>query len=446
MKRIIIFYFSFVLYLSFTNNNLYAQKDYLQSGPMICYSDNREVLLWVQTKISADVKIDYWVKSLPNRKYSTNTVKTQKQQGFTAKLFADSVSEGKTYEYELFINNKKINFDYPHEFKTQKIWQWRTDPPDIKFAMGSCAYINDSLFDRPGKPYGGGYEVFESIYKYQPDFFLWLGDNLYFRDGDWNTLTGIFNRYTQTRSLPQMQPMLANCSNYAIWDDHDFGPNDADRGFWNKEMTLDAFKLFWGNPSYGINGGKGITTMFSWSDCDFFLLDNRYWRSPNLRKTGEREILGDEQIQWLIDNLVSSTATFKFIVMGGQFLNPYAKYEVYVQYAAERNKILKLIEEENIKGVIFLTGDRHFTELSEMPRVGTYPLLDFTVSPLCASPYSDADKEPNYYRVEGTAYVGRNFGAMEVSGKYGDRTIKIITYDTKGNKIWEKSYNQNQLR
>ena len=35
------------------------------------------------------------------------------------------------------------------------------DPPDLKIALGSCAFINEEKYDRPGDPYGGNYEIFE---------------------------------------------------------------------------------------------------------------------------------------------------------------------------------------------------------------------------------------------------------------------------------------------
>gem|GEM_PF-6823568 len=41
---------------------VFAQANLLQSGPMVGYSEMKEVLLWVQTKSSAKVKFAYWEK------------------------------------------------------------------------------------------------------------------------------------------------------------------------------------------------------------------------------------------------------------------------------------------------------------------------------------------------------------------------------------------------
>jgi len=86
-------------------------------------------------------------------------------------------------------------------------------------------------------------------------------------------------------------------------------------------------------------------------DADFFLLDNRTHRSPNRRKTGERTQLGEEQLQWLVDNLAASYATFKFVVIGGQVLSTSPTYESYSNYGFddERQRIIDYIYAENIK-------------------------------------------------------------------------------------------------
>ncbi len=425
---------------------LYAQPSLLQSGPMLGYSDMREVLLWVQTKAPAKVHFKYWDKTNPKQVFETDVVQTLKDKAFTAALIADKVLPGRKYQYELYINGKKVERPYPLEFQTQVLWKYRTDPPDFTVAAGSCTYINEAEFDRPGKPYGQAYEIFKAIADKRPDVMLWLGDNTYFRESDWNTRTGMLHRYTHTRSLPEMQPLLASTHHYAIWDDHDFGPNDCDGSFWNKEHALEAFKLFWGNPSYGVSTLRGITTQFSWGDVDFFLLDNRYYRTPKDRKTGTKTILGQEQFEWLINALVASHATFKIIVIGGQVLNPAVVYETYANYAEERQRLIDAITKEGISGVMFLTGDRHITELSMLPREGTYPLYDLTCSPLTSGIFSGARTEANSLRVAGTLVETQNFALLKFSGKREERMLTISIHDKDGQELWTRSIKASELR
>lgn len=455
-----IFRFFFLFwFISGLNHQLFPQKNFLTAGPMLGYAEMREVQIWLQTKKAAELRIEYWEE--PNdkqenvsgsHKFSTETIETFSNDAFTTKFTIGELTPGKKYYYDIFINRQKIQFSYPLSFKTQPLWQWRTDPPVIKFAIGSCVYINDSSYDRPidfsknpeGLPYGGEYSIFENIRKSNPDFMIWLGDNVYLREADWNSRSGIFYRYSHTRALSELQPLLASCNHYAIWDDHDYGPNNANRSYRNKNHTLEAFKLFWANPSNGVNEhDEGISTTFEWGDCHFFLLDNRTFRTANFRKyfvgCDKQTILGENQINELIDGLKSSKSTFNFIVLGGQFLNPAHKGETYNNIAAkEREEILEIIKKEKIPGVIFLTGDRHFTELSSLSDSTFYTLHDITISPLTSSPYPTAEFEENPLRIPGTFVGKRNYATIEIIGPKEARRLLINVLAADGSIYWSK--------
>jgi alkaline phosphatase D len=419
----------------------------VQSGPMVGYSAKREALLWVQTKGSAQVYFEYWDQALPKTRYRTEIYATQKGEAYTAKLVADQLLPGKKYAYELFVNGKKQTFPYPLAFQSQAHWEYRTDPPAFKFAFGSCNFVNDSLYDRPGRAYGGEYGIYQAIYNEKPDFMLWGGDNIYLREGDFDSQTGVFHRNTHTRSTPELQPLWANTHHYAIWDDHDFGPNDSDGSYVYKSMTERAFQLFWGNPNYGpATEGKGCNGSFKWNDVEFFLLDNRYFRTANENHAQPRQMIGKAQMDWLINALAVSEAPFKFVVIGCQVLNPAVVYENYSTYAEERAELLRLVREANLKGVFFLSGDRHHTELTmlkESPR--RYPLYDLTASPLTSGVSMSATNEANTLRVPGTLVQERNFALMEVSGPRRDRKLKIKIMNKDSKVLWEREIAAKEL-
>ena len=414
----------------------------LQSGPMVGYSEMREVMLWIQTKQSAKVQVAY--KDLESKEeFKTAIVETEASNGFTAHLSADQVEPGRKYSGEVFINGLKVNLGYPFEFQSQSLWQYRTDPPTVKFIAGSCAFTNETEFDRPGTPYGGGYEIWKAIGKEKADFMVWLGDNMYLREADWSTWRGILHRYTYARSLEELQPILAQMHHYAIWDDHDFGPNDSDRSFIHKEKTLKAFKLFWANNGYGLPGQSGITGQFTWADCDFFMMDNRYYRSPDRRSTGDRTQFGSVQLEWLIDALKSSRAPFKFVCTGGMVLSTFERYENMVNvHPEERQALLDAIQKEKIPGVIFLTGDRHHTELSYWKPEGGVGVYDFTISPLTSGAHET--DEANEHIVKGTNVGERNYAVIEVSGKFGERVLRMSIQNRKGKELWSREVAQGE--
>jgi alkaline phosphatase D len=408
---------------------------------MLGYADLRESLIWVQCDGPASVQVEYQLNiDSVTRPIRTDAVITEKNTGYTAKIVVDNLEPGRQYSYKILLNGREVPQPAPLYFKTQPLWRWRTNAPDFTLATGSCAYVNETPYDRPGKPYGSEYQVFSRIHEQNPDLMLWLGDNVYFREPDWASRAGMIHRYTHDRAIPELRALLASTRHYAIWDDHDFGPNDSDRSWVHKETSWEIFKAFWGNPTFGVEGEKGCTTYFQYMDVDFFLLDNRYFRSANFCKTCPRSALGAHQLQWLKNALAGSQAPFKIIAVGGQFVTTSQDHETFAgMFPAERDSILRFIEQENIKGVVFLTGDKHFTELSALKNKAGNWVYDLTCSPLTSGVNSYGVKEKNDYRVDGTVVMEHNFALLRFTGPYKAREMEIRVIDAKGKEHWKRS-------
>lgn len=426
---------AFVIGFVLVANMLAAQKATLLSGPMMGYVDYREACVWLQTSKAATVKVKYWKHK--DTVYETAPVVTVADNHFCAKPVFSQVEPGNTYTYQVYLDNK-LAAKSTYTFKVPALWKWRTDPPALRVAIGSCHYSNETLFDRPGTPYGDtDNRIFNTIVSKAPDVMLWLGDNVYLREPDWNSKTGIYKRYTHMRTNPALKELLAFCPNYAIWDDHDYGPNDADRGFWNKQTTLQAFKDFWANPGYGVNGQPGITGYFEWADAQFFLLDDRYYRSPDKGGEDSCAVIGPMQVQWLKDNLLYSDAKFKFIAVGSQFLNDAKSYENFSKCPRERDDIISFIQKNAIKNVIFLTGDRHHSEISKLSADGAPVIYDITASPFTSGAGNSWQNEKNTLRVEGSIIGGkRNFATLEITGERKNRKLTVTFYDKEGAELF----------
>jgi alkaline phosphatase D len=417
----------------------------LQAGPMVGYSEMREVALWAQTTGSAAVKFVYWDAERPAERRETSEIRTTAEDAFAVEIPVGLLEPGRRYGYEVHVDGRPARVDWPLEFQTQELWHWRTDPPDFRFVIGSCFYVNDPPYDRPGTPYGDGFEILEAMHQTRPDAMIWMGDNVYLREADWYSRSGILYRYTHTRSLPELQPLLGSTHHYATWDDHDYGPDNSDWSWREKATTKDVFDLFWANPSSGTPEFGGIATSFQWGDAEFFLVDDRWFRTSEDR-VGDRQMLGP-QLDWLIDGLASSRATFKFVVNGSQVLNPVARWENYATFPEERGRLLAALRENDIGGVIFLTGDVHHTVLSRMTRPGTYPLYDLTISPLTAGPTdTDEARNGNHLLVPGSLYADRNFATLDFSGPREDRLLTITVYATDGGEVWSREIRASELR
>ncbi len=436
---------SSALLLCSTGRALSAQSP-VSSGPMAGYATLREAALWVQLKAPGRVRFVYWDSAAPNVRYTTAEQDAIASNVFVVHALADSVREGRRYLYELQVNGRTIPMGRELGFRTPPRESGAFGVRDIRIAFGSCSNIADPRVDVPGNVYGAGYEIFEAIADQRPDFMLWGGDNLYFRDADWSSRTGMRQRYTHDRALPQLQRLLGVTNHYAVWDDHDYGPNDVDRSWSGKSRARETFQLFWANPDYGVPGAEqAIGTSYRWGDVEVFLMDDRTYRASNNMRAGDGDYWGAGQLRWLIGALKSSSATFKLVANGGQVLSPLTNHENMANYGRERGELLAALAQEQIDGVMFLSGDRHLTELTKMPRLGMYALYDATISPLTSKPFAEPE-EPNPWRVPGTWTTVRNFALLEVTGPRADRVLTITVRDQNSKILWKHPIHQNELR
>lgn len=432
---------------------LFAQKSTILAGPMLGYMEHKETVIWLQAQCAKKVSLQYWLSTDNPKNASTLTKNINNCEITNHHFVIGNLAMGKTYNYRILLDDKPVNFPYTLSFKTKPLWEWRTNAPDFNFLVGSCLYVNDSAYDRPGKPYGQGTEILLKMNEKQSDFMLWLGDNTYTREADYGSVSGLHYRYQHTRADINLQPFLASRNHYATWDDHDFGSNDACKTYPLKETTLSLFKSYWANKTYGENN-QGVYSMFSFSDADFFMLDDRYFRDYQFLNDSlnpDKTQLGEQQIQWLFNNLVYSRAPFKFIAIGGQFLNENTDKESYNFYKKERERIINFIIVNKISGVIFLTGDRHHTELIKNtnvePKLG-YALYDLTSSAISsrASDLSKSSEFNNPMRVANTLVMENNFCNISIGGARGKRTLTMQCFDKSGNLKWEHKLNEEELK
>ena len=251
----ICFFLIQLLILNSCQQDTSAGNGLLISGPMLGYSEHRSVLIWLEvSKEVHEVEIKYSENKLPP--YQTKKYNGQLGEEFNPlRIEIGGLKMNTIYKYEIYLNGEKSETKYPLMFRTKELWEWRNPPPDFSFLLGSCAYINDAEYDRPGEPFGQDVKIFDAMKNKDSDFMIWLGDNIYLREADWSSSAGIVYRYNQVRSQPYLQDFLASRPHYAIWDDHDYGPNDANSSYELKDISLKWFKKYWGNQTYGEEHG-----------------------------------------------------------------------------------------------------------------------------------------------------------------------------------------------
>jgi alkaline phosphatase D len=228
------------------------------------------------------------------------------------------------------------------------------------------------------------------------DLLLMLGDNHY---ADSTAPEPQRRAYYDQRQTLGYAEITRRVPTYAIWDDHDYGPNDSDSTAVGKEISLRTFQQFWANPGYGQSDDPGVYYRFSRGDIDFFMLDVRYHRSPNkMVDDGTKTMLGAKQLAWLKRELLASRAKVKLIASGSEW-EPNSHLDSWTSFARERDEIFGFMREHDLQGVLLLSGDRHFT--------GAYQIhgrfIEVTAGPLGSKTTNGINKPDMFLNlVEGT--------------------------------------------
>lgn len=228
-----------------------------------------------------------------------------------------------------------------------------------KFSFGSC-FMGFNMVRT---------DIFESINKYDPELFVWLGDATYIDDLDLNLFLGfkpVFNReYSQMKFnltyhenfysiLRKNKPVIG------VWDDHDYEYNNGKGDSKNKEITkqlyldfldvpIDSNRRELGRPLYSSHSfGTGNKSF------KVILLDLRW------DLTSEK-MMEEDQWRWLEKEL-NSDETFLFIGSGIQYL-PFDRMLFVEKWKpACRKRLIDLIGKTKRSGVIILSGDVHFAQ------------------------------------------------------------------------------------
>jgi alkaline phosphatase D len=256
------------------------------------------------------------------------------------------------------------------------------DPAQFRVAIASCfggQYRREN--GRTVEKRGIISDSWKLLSAEEPDLQLIIGDNVYADSTDYNHL---WDSYTLERlDNRPFAAAIRSVPTYAVWDDHDFGPNNSDGTAAGKEHSLRAFSEVYANPYYGTEGTPGIFSHFQWGDVEFYLLDGRYHRSPDDAPNDDaKRFLGDGQFEWLVDRLKTSDATFKVLACGSTWRA--SRGDGWRIYDFARRRLLQAIVDHKIGGVVFTSGDVHWCDIQvHEPEVSRqYPLVEIISSGL----------------------------------------------------------------
>ncbi len=244
-----------------------------------------------------------------------------------------------------------------------------SEKSSVRFALVSCASDFYKTHARV---------MWDHLFAQKPEMIFLIGDAVYADFACPATETDIWRRYCETRSRlrhfrqPNLIPTLA------VWDDHDFGRNNACKTFKLKEFSRKTFELFFGSQAtQGFKKTMGVGSQLNAFGQRFYFLDDRYFRDP--AQTGGM-MWGQEQQEQFLESVNQGT-TPTWVFNGSQFFGNYHKQESFLKdYGKNLTEVLMKLRQCNAP-LVFGSGDVHFSEIMSVdPKYLGYRTYEYTSS------------------------------------------------------------------
>lgn len=318
--------------------------------------------------------------------------------------------------------------------------------PVSRILFGSCLKQNDPA------------PIFRTILAHEPELFLFLGDNIY---ADTEDMAEMQAKYEVLGANPDFQRLRETCPVHATWDDHDYGLNDAGAEYSKRDESQQIFVDFWGDAADSPRRSRpGVYESAIYGEAgrrvQVLMLDTRFFRGP--LKKGERRLggqwypdddpaipmLGEAQWAWLEEEL-RKPAELRLLVSSIQLVSSDAGQETWANLPAERKRLYDLIAKTKANGVIALSGDRHWAELSVEREGVPYPIWDLTSSSFNQLHPRGTPTE-NAKRAVDKTWHRENFGEVEIAWKGGDTVVHLRIRDLEGEVVIEQAVALGDLR
>lgn len=341
--------------------------------------------------------------------------------------------QGKDYNIYVFEGDKLVD--------QRLIGRGPLDPDALKIAVASC--MNDY--------HSKEFKIWDELSKRNPEYLLLIGDNVYADKKESGKSASVdevvlWDRYVDVRLRLPLFFQQKLIPIHAIWDDHDFGVDNGNSSFDHKEASLKVFKSFWAQelaeeawtPGFGAGG------LLSLGDFNLYFLDGRTFRAAS----PEGKHLGMDQEAWLLAKLGEQPGP-SFLIKGDQFFGGHhggSSFEGshpadFTQFMGPLGKI--------DTPFIFLSGDRHMSEIMQFPRglfkkpsfeITSSPVHnDMTSSPGPINPWRVvAEKEhPNFVLIQNLAKDNHWFLEVQSIGENGEeyfqRELAVFIKDLQDN-------------
>jgi len=333
---------------------LQRELAHLSHGPVVGAVTDSTARVFARTSDNAEVRVRYGKLADLSDAIESNAQRTSTEHDMTTIISLSNLDPATVYYIDILVDGvSQLSAPYP---------QFKTFPPAGSAQEFKFVHLTDSSA-APNLTA----KSFANADAEHPDFVILGGD---FPHGNPQTLEDRRVLYKQLYD-PATSPSMNDFVNLILrrypiahmWDDHDYGMNNGDKTYPRKAMSFQVLQEYY--PLYPVTA-FGDWQKFSYTQADFFLLDSRSQRDPNGTPDGSDKSMldGDNlgaqgQWVWLTEGLKNSTATWKFILTPVVFNTTTKGVEAWGGFGYEREKLIRFIKDNGIKGIIFISGDLH---------------------------------------------------------------------------------------
>ncbi len=379
------------------------------------------------------------------------------------------------YQYQMGwifsdVDSDKVDVTAVLDWNDITAIDFRTASPDSHaprvLATGSCRYalrlFGGVWFDDRGD------KTFRSILDRltkgkEIHQFIMCGDQIYADDLNVvgaDTRVDVFNdRYRKVFTTPHLRKLMAQVPTYMTLDDHEIEndwPASASNDDWVTKFpaAIHAYSTYQAShsPLFATSNGRleGTPThlWYTYQDgcCDVFVCDTR---TERLLDYENPEIIGPLQMQKLLEWLRDGSERVKIIVTS---VPPYESEsdDKWHGFVYQRDLIFNCIRENQVKKVVFLSGDVHACMSSELAFDGEDLKVISVVSSAFFWPYPHPKrrgfkltgliqtKSNNRYRVKkaSAVYPTDAFAMLSVS----PQKLGVEFVSRKGDVLGRKTY------
>ncbi len=373
-------------------------------------------IVWARSDAAGEMIVEIAAEAEPASP-ERFSAEVEEERDFTARVAVSGLEPGTKYRYRVFLRHGGGTSEA--ETGTFRTAPAPRDATRVRFVVGGD--VGGQGYCRHARE---GYAIFRAMAALEPHFFVANGDMIYADDActgrdpdgrpnvpgdfpaiddpavDWTDLGRLreiyFAHWRYNRADPHHRAFLSHTPIYVQWDDHevlnDFG---APWASWSQDVRRRGYPnlvragreaLFAWNPiARHPEERERIYRSFRWGrDVELFLLDGRSYRSLNdlaERPEHRKTLLGRAQLEWLIDGLRRSRATWKIVstdvplsVPTGSQADLYGRdsfadgdhpwepptFAARTGFEDELRRLLEALDAGDVANVVFVATDVHF--------------------------------------------------------------------------------------